>query len=259
MDDERAPPGRRYSPTDDLQHIRAVAGNEVDFSAPERWVMVALLLHRNGETGRMDPSVPRIMRFSGLGRSTVLQSLAALEERGVLDRDRTLGKRTSYALRSSVTRPAGGPVQQVDPSESRTPPVQEMDGTRPGDGPERTKERTKERTNGVARDLWSVFVEVMGGDRLTLTPKRRRLLELLHEEHLAGEPDPLEVFRATLAAVRASDHHMSERAYQMPESLFRNAERRERWAEKGRALSGRDTSEGDRWRDAIDNPLGGSD
>ena len=42
-----------------------------------------------------------------------------------------------------------------------------------------------------------------------------------------------EEFRGILKAVKASEHHMKERAWQMPESLFRNEERRERWSLKG--------------------------
>ena len=42
-----------------------------------------------------------------------------------------------------------------------------------------------------------------------------------------------DAFKGILKAVKSSEHHMKERAWQLPESLFRNEERRERWAMKG--------------------------
>ena len=51
----------------------------------------------------------------------------------------------------------------------------------------------------------------------------------LYREQLKGQADPVGVFRSICVTVRASDHHMSKRAYSLPESLFRTAERRETW------------------------------
>ena len=84
------------------------------------------------------------------------------------------------------------------------------------------------------KELWKIFLEELGGTgkQPSLTAKRKQILGLLFTEQL----DPTnyqEEFRGILKAVRASEHHMKERAYQMPESLFRNEERRERWSMKG--------------------------
>jgi DNA-binding transcriptional regulator PaaX len=153
----------------------------------------------------MDPSVPTIAAESGLGRSTVIRELARLEVAGWIQREQRHGCRTRYTL-----------------------------ATRPTAGPERTKERAKERTNTQAAALWSVYVEEMSGQQLTLTSQRAKLLAALHSEQLVRDSNPTEAFRRILKAVKASDHHMSNRDYVMVESLFRSPERRERWAERGR-------------------------
>lgn len=79
--------------------------------------------------------------------------------------------------------------------------------------------------------LWDIWIDELGGNppQPRLTAKRRKLLEAVYTEHLSDEDDPLGAFRKILRAVKASDHHMSQRSYQMPESLFRNEERRDRW------------------------------
>lgn len=84
-------------------------------------------------------------------------------------------------------------------------------------------------------DLWAVWIEELGGGGRppTLTPKRRQVLAKLWEEQLQDADDPIERFRKTLQAVKRSEHHMSKREYQYPESLFRNPERRDRWAQAG--------------------------
>ena len=85
------------------------------------------------------------------------------------------------------------------------------------------------------KELWAVYLEELGGSgkQPTLTAKRKQVLEALYEEQLKSEDDYTEVFRGILKAVKSSDHHMGERAYQMPESLFRNDTRRSTWAMKG--------------------------
>jgi hypothetical protein len=42
----------------------------------------------------------------------------------------------------------------------------------------------------------------------------------------------LALFRSILRAVKRSEWHMSNRAYQMPESLFLSPERRDRWTQE---------------------------
>ena len=103
---------------------------------------------------------------------------------------------------------------------------------------------------GMVESLWLVWVEELGGKpphpELN-TGKRRELLATLYREQLKPKcaesgDDPAELFRRICRAVRSSDHHMSKREYHLPDSLFRNAERRERWTldalSRGRASSG---------------------
>ena len=91
--------------------------------------------------------------------------------------------------------------------------------------------------NPPISDLWDVFLEELGGDGRppTLTRSRREKLRLLRDEYLGDLPDPLARFRSLLQAVKQSEHHMSVRDYQMPESLFKNRERRDKWAVKAEA------------------------
>ena len=83
-------------------------------------------------------------------------------------------------------------------------------------------------------ELWNIFLEELGGEGRppTLTRARREKLRLFRDEYLQAVPDPLGRFRSLLRAVKQSEHHMSVRDYQMPESLFANRERRDKWAMK---------------------------
>ena len=84
------------------------------------------------------------------------------------------------------------------------------------------------------KELWSVYLDELGGKgkQPSLTAKRRQVLSLLYEEQLEGTEDYRESFRSILKAVKDNEF-FKKREYQMPESLFRNEERRERWAMKG--------------------------
>jgi hypothetical protein len=109
------------------------------------------------------------------------------------------------------------------------------------DAPEERRGETEERQNtpvGVDA-LWGVWIEELGGNRPypKLTATRSKKLRVLATEHLT-ETDPLAQFRAILKAVKASEHHMSKREYQMPESLFRNEDRRDTWVNKAAAGNG---------------------
>lgn len=105
-----------------------------------------------------------------------------------------------------------------------------------GKGKERKgKERMSESDKPIAdpvSELWNIWTEELGGDppqpKLS-TGKRRAVLRSLFDEQLRKTDDPPATFRAICQAVKRSDHHMSDRAYQLPESLFLNPERRERW------------------------------
>lgn len=78
--------------------------------------------------------------------------------------------------------------------------------------------------------------------RIKLTPKRRTKYKKMWDEQLAETSEPKRAWKMILKRVQMSDHHMSERAYQMPESLLRNAERREQWVERTLDLAAKRTT-----------------
>lgn len=97
-----------------------------------------------------------------------------------------------------------------------------------------TKKRREEKrrsTSKLVDGMWRVWLQELGGDppHPKLTAKRKKLLSAFADEQLDEDKEPLDAFRAVLKTVKRSDHHMSQRSYQMPESLFRNEERRDRW------------------------------
>jgi hypothetical protein len=223
-----------HSPTDDLRDLRAVFSPETDMDAAERAVMGVLILHRNGQSGRTDPSVTTIAAEAGISRRTAMRALASLEGRSHIARDRRSGLRNRYVLHPT-TSAIQSPVPHGHQCQPDTGPVPPSHRTRATVAPERTKERAKERSLAET-ELWPRYVKALDGSHLHLTASRRDKLDALHAEQLKNAPDPLALFTAVLRAVRASEWHMKDRAYQMPESLFKNPERREQWAEKGRAL-----------------------
>ena len=136
-------------------------------------------------------------------------------------------------------------------SETETVPLRESDS--PAVGHELLRELPNELDTSKpavpVTDFWQIWVEELGGrpPHPKLTDKRRKLLAALYREHLKDEPDPTARFRAICRAVLESDHHMSVRTYQMPESLFMNPERRERWYLEG--SEARAADDGQRWAD----------
>lgn len=89
-------------------------------------------------------------------------------------------------------------------------------------------------SKSMISDMWEVWMKELGGKppHPKLTKKRRRVLQQMFDEQLKRTEDPIGMFRRIIKAVKRSDHHMGTRAYQMPESLFRNEERRDRWVQE---------------------------
>ena len=79
-----------------------------------------------------------------------------------------------------------------------------------------------------------IWHEALGsnGRTLALTEDRKQKYRAMYDEQLKATPDPRLAWRAILAAVQKSEHHMSTRAYLMPESLLLNASRRDKWVEQ---------------------------
>lgn len=90
------------------------------------------------------------------------------------------------------------------------------------------------RPSGPQKWMHDIWHEELGieGYSIKLTNKRRKKYRKLYDEHLADAPRPRVAFRAILRRVQQSEHHMSERSYQMPESLFVNEERRDQWVQR---------------------------
>ena len=86
--------------------------------------------------------------------------------------------------------------------------------------------------------LWAVWLEELSPKppHPKLTSKRESALMALYSEQLSQNgTDPLALFRKVLKVVKGSSHHMGTRAFQLPESLFRNEERRESWTHRALA------------------------
>jgi hypothetical protein len=88
--------------------------------------------------------------------------------------------------------------------------------------------------------MWDLWLKRFGdkGRKPTLTAKRKAALRRLYLEQLKNEPDPLATFDEVLSAVIRSDHHMSKREFQFPESLFLNEDRRDRWVQMAVGTNG---------------------
>jgi hypothetical protein len=98
--------------------------------------------------------------------------------------------------------------------------------------------KTNKTNNPHVDALWDVWIEELSpkAPHPRLTQKRKGVLTALYNEQLnKNGTDPLVLFRSVLRAVKGSSHHMATRAYQLPESLFRNEERRESWTHRALA------------------------
>ena len=92
--------------------------------------------------------------------------------------------------------------------------------------------------NTQAGALWAIWLDELSPKppHPRLTDKRKSVLVALYNEQLTRNgTDPLVLFRKVMKAVKGSSHHMSTRAYQLPESLFRSEERRESWTHRALA------------------------
>lgn len=76
--------------------------------------------------------------------------------------------------------------------------------------------------------MHAAWQEALGGPRPhKLTKRRREVYSGMFSEQLKGTPDPVYAFRLILAGVKRQDY-LNKPAFQTPESLFKNEERRER-------------------------------
>ena len=67
-------------------------------SGSEKLVLLSLLRHRNAEFGTCFPSVPTIMRETGLGNKWVSKMIKSLEEKELIEVRREKGKPNIYYL-----------------------------------------------------------------------------------------------------------------------------------------------------------------
>ena len=167
-------------------------------------------------------------------RSRVTRFLDELERKGRIEREPQTGRKPGHVVICNYdTYQTSGSTSEAA-SEPREGPR-----TGPREGPKKKEERKKKKESDgegsdVVVDMWAVWLDELGGGgrKPKLTAKRKQKLRELFAEQLSDADDPVALFRRILHAVKRSDHHMSDRAYQMPESLFRNQERRDRWTTK---------------------------
>ena len=202
-----------------------------ELTSPQRAALTVLIVHANG--GVAWPSHNTISTATGFARSTIIQALGELTDMGIITRESDPPNPTRYTVQE-VDRPGAGP------SRRETVTVQEVDGDRPGAGHELLKELSKEldtsKSKAAITDMWRIWLEELGGKPPypKLTDDRRKKLGLLWDEQLRDQDSPLACFRSILRAIKASEFHMSKRAYQLPESTFRDANKRDTWAIEAR-------------------------
>ena len=136
--------GRQHTPTDDLRDLRAVLASS-SLSTSERIVLLAILLHRNGDSGRCDPSVTRLARQTGMDERSVRRVIRRLESGEYLLGNRREGRSTCYSV-LVPTPDTESPRTQSPPGHDVPSPRTQGPSTPDPVSPERTKERTKERT-----------------------------------------------------------------------------------------------------------------
>ncbi len=198
-----------------------------ELTSPQRAALSVLIVHANG--GVAWPSHSTIAQATGFARSTIIQALGELTDMGIISRESDPPKPTRYTVQV-LDRPGAGP------SRRQTVTVQEVDCDRPGAGHELLIELPNEldtsKSKDAISDMWGIWLEELGGKppHPTLTTDRKTKLGQLWEEQLRDQNNPLECFRGVLRAIKASEFHMSKRAWQLPESTFGNANKRDTWA-----------------------------
>ena len=149
-------------------------------STTEKIVLLAILDHYSDSSPEPWPSVNRLAEHCGLGRTAVLEALAALESAGVLVVKRAAGCPNHYDLSQLVQALGTEPVRDADPSASQTSPpgeptpVRQTDGTSPPGGPEGTQEETKYGTHCRARARATRPEHAAGRARATRAPRSAR-------------------------------------------------------------------------------------
>jgi hypothetical protein len=94
------------------------------------------------------------------------------------------------------------------------------------------KKAPKKKGVDHSRELWDVWLSELSrkGPHPTLTPKRARVLNALHAEHLSTNgADALHLFRGMCQTLKSSKFHSSKRQFVYPESFLASPERRESW------------------------------
>ena len=168
-------------------------------------------------------------------RSRVTRFLDELERNGRIEREPQTGRKPGHIIICNYETYQNNGSDNGAASEPREGPRKG-----PREGPKKKEERRKKKEDvenqgdEMITAMWDVWVDELGGAgrKPAFTPKRKQKLRDLFTEQLSDAEDPVTLFRRILKTVKRSDHHMSDRAYQMPESLFRNQERRDRWTAK---------------------------
>lgn len=115
-------------------------------TASERYLMIELADHHNASTGRCDPSLARLADRTGLSTATVKRTLTALEDRGLIARERSNGAhRTRYALALPAEAVDNPPAEAETLAHESTTLAHHEPG--PGSPRATNQERTKRKTN----------------------------------------------------------------------------------------------------------------
>ena len=128
--------------------------------------------------------------------------------------------------------PEGGERGSARPAEGGEPDDIKVGNQVPTNQSKNQPNTNTSKSSAPVKDMWRIWLKELGGDppQPKLDDERQKKLRLLWDEQLRDQDNPLTVFRKILHAIKASEFHMAKRAFQMPESTFRNANIRETWA-----------------------------